>query len=230
MHIDITAVDNAGAGKNVRLLQTPDECPRCHRSVHPKVLSASSLVGLKSCQAVFRCPHEKCQETFIATYEDNNTAVMGLIQCYSLIDVAPRSAVPSVFPETISKLSPNFVEIIGQSREAEAADLNQLVGIGLRKALEFLVKDYAASEFPGSEQDIRKSLLAACINTYISDTNVKECAKRAAWLGNDETHYTRKWENKDISDLKLLVHLTVNWIDNSVLTKKYIYEMSGGKA
>jgi hypothetical protein len=54
---------------------------------------------------------------------------------------------------------------------------------------------------------------------------VKECAKRAAWLGNDETHYTRKWETKDVSDLKLLVKLTVNWIDNVLLTEKYIAEM-----
>ena len=54
---------------------------------------------------------------------------------------------------------------------------------------------------------------------------MKECAKRAAWLGNDETHYTRKWEDKDVKDLKLLVHLTVNWIDNVLLTQKYISEM-----
>lgn len=53
---------------------------------------------------------------------------------------------------------------------------------------------------------------------------------RAVWLGNDETHYVRKWEEKDVNDLKLLVRLTVNWIDNVLLTKKYIADMSAGKA
>lgn len=136
----------------------------------------------------------------------------------------------ATFPETVSGLSPTFVEIFNQSMEAESKELDQLVGIGLRKALEFLVKDYAIAENPGTEEEIRRTLLGNCISQYVSDPNVRECAKRAAWLGNDETHYTRKWETKDITDLKLLVRLTVNWIDNSLLTKKYIAEMSGGKA
>lgn len=28
--------------------------------------------------------------------------------------------------------------------------------------------------------------------------------ERAAWLGNDETHYVRKWPEKDVKDLKSL--------------------------
>ena len=70
--------------------------------------------------------------------------------------------------------------------------------------------------------------LAKCIDTYVSDQNVLQCAKRAAWLGNDETHYIRKWSDKDVSDLYLLVRLTVNWIDNHLLTKSYITEMPSG--
>lgn len=100
-----------------------------------------------------------------------------------------------------------------------------MVGIGLRKALEFLVKDFAISENPGKVDEIQKNLLGACIDKYINDTNVKECAKRAAWLGNDETHYVRKWGNKDIEDLKLLVRLTVNWLESHLLTKQYIASM-----
>jgi hypothetical protein len=110
--------------------------------------------------------------------------------------------------------------------EAESAGFDQLVGIGLRKALEFLIKDYCAAENSSADAAIRSSTLASCISQFISDPNIKECAKRAVWLGNDETHYVRKWETKDINDLKLLVKLTVNWIDNVLLTKKYIADMS----
>ena len=49
--------------------------------------------------------------------------------------------------------------------------------------------------------------------------------KRAVWLGNDETHYVRKWEDKDISDLKRLIKLTVNWIENNLLTQDYMSTM-----
>ena len=32
--------------------------------------------------------------------------------------------------------------------------------------------------------EIRRSFLAVCIKTYVTDPNLKACAERAAWLGN----------------------------------------------
>lgn len=41
--------------------------------------------------------------------------------------------------------------------------------------------------------------MARCIyKNYIEDNNVRRCAELAVWLGNDESHYLRKWENKDL--------------------------------
>ncbi len=40
-----------------------------------------------------------------------------------------------------------------------------------------------------------------------------------------ETHYIRKWEDKDVDDLKLLIRLTVNWIESHILTAQYTKEM-----
>jgi len=107
--------------------------------------------------------------------------------------------------------------------------LTEIVGIGFRKSIEFLIKDFAAKQNPSKETEIKSAFLGKCIEVYIEDANVKQCAKRATWLANDETHYVRKWENKDITDLKLLIHLTVNWIDNVLLTQKYTNDMSEGK-
>jgi hypothetical protein len=61
---------------------------------------------------------------------------------------------------------------------------------------------------------------------FVEDANVKECARRAAWLGNDETHYERRWTDKDVTDLKRLITLSANWIENVLLTRKYVKEMS----
>jgi hypothetical protein len=85
------------------------------------------------------------------------------------------------------------------------------------------------SQHPDEEKHIRDSSLGTCISGYVTDQNFQACAQRATWLGNDETHYTRKWETKDVKDLKILVKLTVNWIDNVLLTKKYVEEMEAGK-
>lgn len=50
-------------------------------------------------------------------------------------------------------------------------------------------------------------------------------ASRAVWLGNDETHYTRKWEDKDINDLKSIIELTLHWIESEIRTQKLLEDM-----
>ncbi len=224
MQLDVHVYDLAGGSENVRLQNVPDICPRCHRSVHPKHVQMSLLRERSLCQIVFRCTHQMCQELFVGTYQVVGRDFQGRME-FDLAGLAPWSARKTEFPQTIQEVSPAFVEIFNQAVVAESQDLTQLVGIGLRKSLEFLIKDFSASEHPDQEAQIRATPLGACITQFVSDTNVKECAKRAAWLGNDETHYTRKWETKDVSDLKLLVKLTVNWIDNALMTKKYVAEM-----
>lgn len=229
MFLDVNALDLQDGHTSVRLEGVPDVCPRCHRNVHPRTVFSTILRERDLCQAIFRCTHQKCQEMFVATYRnEKRTAVSRPV--YGLVSVAPWSAHQTEFPVTIQEVSPTFVEIYNQAIVAESQDLPQLVGIGLRKSLEFLVKDFAVAESPQREESIRTTQLGTCIAQFVSDVNVKECAKRAAWLGNDETHYTKKWETKDVSDLKLLVKLTVNWIDNVLLTKKYIAEMSANGA
>ena len=54
---------------------------------------------------------------------------------------------------------------------------------------------------------------------------MRQCAERAVWLGNDETHYERKWIGKDLQDLKVLIRLTVNWIDGEALADGYVESM-----
>ena len=36
----------------------------------------------------------------------------------------------------------------------------------------------------------------------------------------------RKWEDKDINDLKTLIKLTMNWIESFLLTEHYKKEMN----
>ncbi len=60
---------------------------------------------------------------------------------------------------------------------------------------------------------------------YVDNENIKQRAKRAVWLGNDETHYVRTWIDKDIKDLKLLIKLTVGWIEHAIITELLIADM-----
>lgn len=223
MSIELQATTLDGQTAYFSIDAPPDRCPQCHTAVHPKLLSQHLSAEKGAAYLTYLCTSRRCLRPFVATYE--RTSVHG--NAYRLRFTAPRTTIRSTFPESIAEVSPTFCEIYGQVENAKADGLDQLVGIGLRKALEFLVKDFSKSEHPDKTAEIERTSLGKCIDTYISDHNVLQCAKRAAWLGNDETHYIRKWTDKDVSDLYLLVRLTVNWIDNHLLTKKYISEMSG---
>ena len=100
-----------------------------------------------------------------------------------------------------------------------------LVGMGIRKALEFLMKDYLSAQNPEEAEAIQKKRLGQVISDHVDDQRIKDCAKMAAWLGNDETHYVRKWVDKDLRDLKLLMELTAHWISMDLLTQQYKSDM-----
>jgi hypothetical protein len=48
-------------------------------------------------------------------------------------------------------------------------------------------------------------------------------------LGNDETHYVRKWEDKDLTDLKTVIELTLHWIEMAEMTDSVMNDMPEGK-
>lgn len=101
-----------------------------------------------------------------------------------------------------------------------------ICGTGYRKSLEFLIKDYLISITPEDQHEtIRNKFLNNCIRDNISNINIKTVASRAVWLGNDETHYTRKWEDKDINDLKSIIELTLHWIESEIRTQKLLEDM-----
>ncbi len=210
--------------RTVNLTRWPDECPRCHANIDPPYLTGFLASNDAGYQAVFRCTRDVCQGLFIGRYRvDPGTGY------YNLHDLAPKSPAKVSYGEEITVLSPTFVKIMNQVEAADSHQLDQLVGIGLRKALEFLVKDFAIGEHPTAKAGIEGIMLGPCISKYITDANVQFCASRATWLGNDETHYVRKWTNMDISNLRDLIRLAVMWIEANLLTKKYKDEMKEGK-
>lgn len=203
----------------VSLAGEPNECPICHRSIHPWTMQPHIGPNSEWVEVPCRCTSDQCGHLFLATYAKQDQFK------FKFASVAPVTAQAGNFPESIKDVSPSFIAIYAQAMSAESHSLDQLVGIGLRKALEFLIKDFAVYRNPGDKEKILGMLLGPCIDAYATDPNVQACAKRAAWLGNDETHYLRKWDDKDINDLKILVRLTVNWIDNVLVTEKYVKDM-----
>ncbi len=108
-----------------------------------------------------------------------------------------------------------FVSTYNQSEVAEASNLTEIAGCGYRKSVEFLVKDYLCHKFPDNEVEIKAEFLGAAIQR-IDDHRIKTLTERATWIGNDETHYIRKHESLDITDMKRFISAVLPYIESEL--------------
>lgn len=198
----------------------PNNCPFCHKTITPIFLYGHK--NGRNMEVIFVCPNQECKKSFIGYYE-------GIAPSYNTFYFNGQTTVGQLigkdFSDTINSISENFIIIYNQAFSAEQQGLTEICGVGFRKALEFLIKDYIIFNKPEDKEKVEKKLLGVCISEYVDDSRVKSVAKRAVWLGNDETHYIRKWEGKNLEDLKKLIELTVHWIEMESLTKSMETDM-----
>lgn len=206
----------------------PERCPICHHAIDPRclhgVIRSSQPLGETLAEASFQCPRPACLRLFVGRYrgqyspqDPHSTLALG--------QTVPREPEPPVHSPEVLAISPEFVETYRQASAAETWGLGQVAGCGYRRALEFLVKDYSIGQDPASAEVIKHKPLASVIADHVRDEGVKLCAQRAAWLGNDQTHYVQRWVNHDVQDLKQLIALAASWITTSERTKAYLGKM-----
>ncbi len=203
---------NPGESETCQLnLEMPSKCPHCETAyaLQPEVsVYYESDNSTPQAYSIFFCPN--CEECFFVSYlipgymEDS----VGVIQ-----EIFPIAKHTSTFSEEILSLSPDFVKIFNQAEQAENQNLHDICGIGYRKSLEFLVKDYCIKIHPDKQSTIESLPLAKCISDYIDNEKISTLAKVSAWIGNDETHYTRKHQNYNIQDLKKFIKAMVAYIE-----------------
>ena len=195
-----------------------NECPICGVTISPDILCNVQSNRYVKKNYILACPN--CKEIYVEKLAPNAA------HFFKRVAIFPKVPKAIYFDDRIVIVSTKFIEIYNQANKAETYDLNEIVGMGYRKALEFLIKDYLKQKFTDQSQNIEKKLLGKCINEYIDNPQIKKMATGATWIGNDETHYIKKWEDKDISDLKKLINLTVQWIVLEIMTKEYQDDMS----
>ena len=211
-----------------------DSCPFCHKKINPlrveNYLCNISVKKAKYLQRIFRCPNNECGMVFTALYEFGLDGESGLYGYFFEKLEPTRPHEPSI-PKIIRDKFPAFYKIYKEANAVDVLGLSEASGMVFRKSLEFLVKEFAKDglgDLDNKEKmlnEIDKMSLASCIKKYINDPNTKSMAERTAWLGNDATHYLKRWPEKDINDLKALLKLTINSIENQLLINKYQEEM-----
>ncbi len=218
--INLKRPDNTGANAQVKAFA--DFCPYCHKHQKAQIEEAYQT-AINTIKIVYRCTNTDCNEIFVGNYQREGNREFEFF--YNETGIAKSED----FGEEVENISEKFVQIYNEAIEAESHNLEEISGVGFRKALEFLMKDYCMLLHPEEKEKIIKMTLAGVIKTYVEDPSIKSISQRAVWLGNDETHYYRKWEGKTVEDVKKLIELTVYWIKMERLTNSILSEMPDGK-
>lgn len=188
----------------------PCSCPLCHFAIKPNHIKDEWYLDSRlhrHLSIFYTCPH--CFRPFVAHFRDKS---LGATMSPVLDYCGPELYSEQQFDANIQGLSPQFVKIYNQALEAESRQLDEIAGIGYRKALEFLVKDYCKHKRTEKSDEIEGATLGKCISTFIPQPSIQTLASRTAWIGNDEAHYTRKHEDRDIADMKNFIQAMVHYI------------------
>ncbi len=192
-------------------------CPLCHCYFEPVVKhqgthhtsDAQHVIHYE----VYECP--ACFHPFIAIWETHSWYSDTL----ALRHIAPANYDAREIDKIITAISPSYADIYHEAEEAEARGLLKICGAGYRKALEFLIKDYAIYLDPSAQSQIESEFLSNTIKRLDSN-RISTAAKKCSWLGNDHVHYKYTHSDKDIQDMKQLLKVTEYWILCEECTKQ----------
>lgn len=204
------------AAINIKI-EMPKTCPICHEKMYPSVASKTSYnTKLKHNIAIlFQCT--SCSRYFSSEYAvgDFNTNIAG----YESIkkNNTPTIKIKYDLPEELDAISEQFKEIYTQSLTAEENHLTEISGIGYRKSIEFLVKDFLINFIKHTDSEkIKKMPLLQAIKKIDND-KIVSLATASAWLGNDEAHYFQKFEDKDVKDMKRFIKALTFYVSSEVV-------------
>jgi hypothetical protein len=201
--------------------KAPDSCPICHKNILPE--RKYGWLEDEILQLVFQCPNNACKRLFIAYYSENEVVEGSEIRIvYFFRGSAPQIYEKKSFPKEITDISKNFEIIYNEAFEAEHRELYNVCGVGYKKALETLIKDYLMKDKRDKSEIIAlaEMTLSDCIDQSIHSREIQDCARSTEWFSKDGAEYIRAWKKKDLENLKDLIQLTMNWIQNELLSEK----------
>lgn len=180
-------------------LDVPKVCPHCHKEMIPTIVSKSEIIksgNHKVFAVLLRC--HICSSFYAAEYIYSNKS--GNINQ----TLVPYHYSPTVYldiPNNIKEISDDFEDIYTQSESAYQLGLKQIAGMGYRKSIEFLVKDFLIFLNPKDTDKILKLTLDNAISK-IDNQKLQNLARMTNYLGNDQTHIRTLHPTKDIDDLR----------------------------
>ena len=190
-------------------VEIPPGCPVCDVASHLLNNNIYSFMVEKSdfsanLYSCYVCPN--CLNAFMTHYTTDYVNDDDEESVYPITGYSPSPYNKIYIQENIKDFSPRYCTVMTQAALAEQNSLNEICGIGYRKALEIIIKDYSKKHFPDCADKIEKCHLAECIKKYVEDEKIKKLAESAKWLGNNETHYLKEDSAFDLEDMKNYIY------------------------
>lgn len=210
-------------------LTKPNICSHCHVvnvPIYKWHIESLDIDDLPAIISVWECSNSECAKVFVAIYKSDDSSLSfdrflngmpkGPVWPLPILDLkSGKSVVSSREGQT------KFIKTYLQSLMAENSGLDELAGMGYRKSIEYLVKDWAIKINPQDKEEIEEAWLSAVIKKYY-DGDLQKILERATWLGNDQSHYNKIFEDFDIDVLKELIDLIMVELDRQFKMNRYI--------
>lgn len=203
--------------------ELPSTCPHCGRSLRPEVMFRSpfgygyvisDLTNARSIM-IYRCTYENCHKFWAVEYSITKNTDFQFTSEYTAhsIEYSYTPPISNDLPKNIADNFHDFTEIYNQSLLAEQSHLTKISGIGYRKSLEFLIKDYVIKQDPSKKDDVKSKFLGKVIAEDLTDLpRVQKLAKAANWIGTDEVHYEQRFTDSDVESMKRFIRSAATFI------------------
>ena len=212
-------------------LEIPNSCPYCHVANSPTKLwgqESRDIDDINITFASWTCGNIKCRRVFITQHrldeDEKEWKLSGFLNGFPKGPDWPTPILElkcGISSNLNEKPDSKFIKTYLQSLVAENKGLDELSGMGYRKSIEYLVKDWAISIYPEKKDEIFHNWLAYVIENFFQG-DLKEILQRATWLGNDQSHYNQVFQDYNINDLKELIALIMVDLDREHKKKQYI--------
>jgi hypothetical protein len=218
---------NNSSNGNANYAENPNICPHCHVANEPLNLFIHFDMQVQKLISVWKCNYNQCHKVFAVSHIEKEN---GNFIIERNLNGLPRGP---IWPEPILNLKngqtigteneepSKFIKTYLQSLEAESNGHDEIAGMGYRKAIEYLVKDWSIQANPTEKNKILGQWLSGIINDFFVG-DLKDILERATWLGNDQTHYNKLFEEYNIEHLKELIGLIMVELDRDFKKRHYI--------
>lgn len=188
----------------------PDTCPHCGRSYGGSVISKTNISFKENTQifiVVHHCPATPCNKRFFTTHLFNTSD-----KTTQYISTYPTHS-QKEFDKLLADISPKFVELYNVAYALYQENKFDVAGAVYRMSLEFLMKDYLISFLKEPEEEVVKCNLGTTITKYFKNVaDMYTAAEVVRELGNDNSHYRKKYDDVSINELVVYLDIFINHI------------------